>query len=715
MEINNNSSGSGGDCPSSLPRLHVRDVPVLEGKLCLGCVHDGDCLLMVDEITNECFLFCLSNSSKISLPPLREPLEDIGACVVLGSSPVNQECTVVISSLPEPEESFLLHCHPGDEEWTKLIAQDHSHMLSGSLVNCAGQLYSFSTHGRLVTVDVIDGVVQPQENIGWERSCDSPYETYLIESVGDLFLVAASAYGCPYDWPLVGVSVEAIGEDRAFLIAGRYGFSYTAVEGLVQGNCIYIVWGGYDCERLYKFCLDDMTISFQSILPHPTKDLPRGFWSVPAEIQTTEFKDSAPSIRYDTEVIVVNNFNEDEDQHATTVAPWQDLPTEMLRRWRSISNPVAQAKVWPWLMHCGRQDGTLKMFDPLQGIGYTMKVGPFNAHKRQTFRFSKDGWVIVSHGDKKVFVINPFTEEIVKLPKLPWRYLDNGISFSTMPTSPYCIFLGVGGSPRGDGIRVSTCRPNNKESEEKEAEAEEEDESEEENVSEDEEEDDESDESEYEEDDESEESEYEDEEDGNWIDHFFDTDDELFPVAHNNPVYFREEFYFLGQRGNLSVFNPGNNEWRILKKPEPIHANLTPYDEGSEACYLVELRGELIAVFHRNANEPPRVLKLNESTMAWVDIEDIGGGTLFLDYRASMAVPSPEAGHGNRIYFPRFSEDGKQAIFYDLEAKKYIPTFCGAKEPMNCVPWLVQGSRGETLTFVDVSDMSLHETVVPEV
>ncbi|KAF0900347.1 hypothetical protein E2562_030635 [Oryza meyeriana var. granulata] len=37
--------------------------------------------------------------------------------------------------------------------------------------------------------------------------------------------------------------------------------------------------------------------------------------------------------------------------------------------------------------------------------------------------------------------------------------------------------------------------------------------------------------------------------------------------------------------------------------------------------------------------------------MAWIEIEDIGGGTLFLDYRASMAMPSSEAGHGNRIYF----------------------------------------------------------------
>ncbi|KAF0900346.1 hypothetical protein E2562_030634 [Oryza meyeriana var. granulata] len=82
-----------------------------------------------------------------------------------------------------------------------------------------------------------------------------------------------------------------------------------------------------------------------------------------------------------------------------------------------------------------------------------------------------------------------------------------------------------------------------------------------------------------------------------WSEFDFENDDVLFPVARNNPVYFRGEFYFLGQKGNLAVFHPGNSKWRILNKPEPIHAKLTPYDEGREACYLVELRGELIAAF----------------------------------------------------------------------------------------------------------------------
>ncbi|BAT05685.1 uncharacterized protein [Oryza sativa Japonica Group] len=751
MEINNNFGGAVGSLPSGFGKkpwlvqaqgtetlsfvdildrsLHVRVVPDLQGKLCLGCVHGGDWLLMVDEITGGCFLFCLSNSSTISLPPLREPLGDMGACVVLGSSPLNRDCTVVITSLPEPEESFLLHCHPGDEEWTKLMVPLGSDRLFGKLVNCAGQLYSLSSFRKLLTIDVIDDALHAKIlNIEWESSCGHNFEPYIVESCGKLFVVLASLYGYPYNCPLNGVSVyrldraesmlkkvDDIGTDRAFLISGHYGFSCTAMEGLVQGNCVYIVWSGYDCERIYKFCLDDMTISLQPILAHPTEDLRRGFWSVPAGIEATELVQSAPSIHCDTEVNVLNNFNKDEDAQATIKASWQDLPIEMLelivsnlslvdrlrfpsvcKQWSSVSNPVAQAKVWPWLMHCVRQDGACKMFDPLCGVEYSMKVGPFDANERQAFRFSKDGWVIVTQSDDNIFVINPFTKEIVKLSMASGWYRFTGISFSSVPTSPDCVFLGVCSSPKGDGIKVWTCRPNEEETEDNEIYYEEETEDEErdseeneinyeEEADQDEEREAEENEINYNEEAEDEESETEED---YWSEFDFENDEVMFPVARNNPVYFRGEFYFLGQRGNLSVFNPGNNEWRILDKPEPIRADLTPYDEGKEACYMVELRGELIAVFHRNANEPPRVLKLDESKMEWVEIEDIGGGALFLDYRASIALPSSEAGHGNRIYFPKFSEDGKKAIFYDLEAKKYSPMFYGAKEPMNCV-WFV--------------------------
>ena len=129
----------------------------------------------------------------------------------------------------------------------------------------------------------------------------------------------------------------------------------------------------------------------------------------------------------------------------------------------------------------------------------------------------------------------------------------------------------------------------------------------------------------------------------------------------------------------------------MLGKPELIYAELNVFDddhEGAKFCYLVELEGDLASVFMRNAEELPRVFKLDQTKMAWVRVEDIGGAALFLDHRASFGVVSPEAGNGNKIFFPRYSEDGKQAAYYDLETKMYHPAFYGLKQPMNCV-WVV--------------------------
>ena len=57
----------------------------------------------------------------------------------------------------------------------------------------------------------------------------------------------------------------------------------------------------------------------------------------------------------------------------------------------------------------------------------------------------------------------------------------------------------------------------------------------------------------------------------------------------------------------------------MLGKPEPIYAELNVFDddhEGAKFCYLVELEGDLVSVFLRNAEEPPRVFKLDQTKMA---------------------------------------------------------------------------------------------------
>lgn len=143
-----------------------------------------------------------------------------------------------------------------------------------------------------------------------------------------------------------------------------------------------------------------------------------------------------------------------------TSRPWCDLPIELVeffvsklslvchlripavcKKWSIITNAIQAAKVWPWLMHSPTANGSgiCKFFDPLDGKDYTLEIEALLSKERQTFRFSKDGWVIILEGDDFLFMLNPFMQEVVNLPMLDDSYNFNGISFSLLPTSQDCI------------------------------------------------------------------------------------------------------------------------------------------------------------------------------------------------------------------------------------------------------------------------------------
>ncbi|KAK3123557.1 hypothetical protein QOZ80_8AG0632720 [Eleusine coracana subsp. coracana] len=580
----------------------------MQDKICMGCVYNGSWLLMLDEATSECFLLSITSPrSKISLPPLRLPSGYRGTCELLGS-PAN--FTVVMTSHPESGLHFLRYCPPGDEEWSDLLADVEGVHVSGHVVSSKGKLYVPTFPGDLIMIGVVDGTVQKQilcntreDKDAYQGSC----LRCLVGSRGCIFSVGIKYFGRPYDGSLTGIAVhrfdssdfmwrrvESIGGDCAFLISGDYGFSCTAAAGQLQGNCVYLVWSSCDRERLYKFCLDDMTISFDQILPEPTTPCTRAYWVVSDSVHAIEFKGQAlQSSIMSNEAILPHDSNKNaEEEQGTSSPPWHDIPLELLDKIAS------------------------NMFDPLCGKEYTLPVATFEtSEERHIFRSSKDGWVIVSTSleDDEIFIINPFTEDHVQPPFLDGFYRYSGVTFSSAPTSSDCIVFGACSSHSGKFLIMETWRSG----------------------------------------------------EDDWSQFGFEREAEPFPVAHSNPVYFREEFYVLGRKGNMAVFNPNDKTWRVLDKPEPIYAELHVFGddhEGAKFCYLVE--------------------------MAWVEVEDIGGAALCVDYRASFGVVSPGAGNGNRIYFPRYTEDGKRAAFYDMETKTYCPAFYGFKEPLNCV-WVV--------------------------
>ncbi|PUZ51725.1 hypothetical protein GQ55_6G211800 [Panicum hallii var. hallii] len=273
-------------------------IPEMQGKICLGCVHDGSWLLMLDEATSDCFLLSVASArAKIPLPPLRLASEYKGTCGVLGSPP---NFTVVIASHPESDDRYsLLCCRPGDGSWTDLLAgSDDAIKIDADVVAYAGKLYASTTSGDdLVAIDVAGGgVVRTQLlRTGKEAALRGTHVSHLVESCGDIFAVRIDFFGIrPFDGVVIRIvvyrldlsdwvwrRVESIGRDRAFLVSGDYALSCSAAAARLQGNCVHLVWSSCDRERLYKYCLDDMTITFDQILPEPTTPTCRAYWVVP--------------------------------------------------------------------------------------------------------------------------------------------------------------------------------------------------------------------------------------------------------------------------------------------------------------------------------------------------------------------------------------------------------------------------------------------------
>ncbi|KAJ4809967.1 F-box protein family-like [Rhynchospora pubera] len=336
---------------------------------------------------------------------------------------------------------------------------------------------------------------------------------------------------------------------------------------------------------------------------------------------------------------------------------WNELPIELVellfprlslvdclrlpsvcQGWSKASSFIRKGRVWPWLMHLPNlKYQSCKFFDPFYCEDYTLKSNAVVvARDHLALRYSKDGWVVVTEGNKRVFILNPFTDQVINLPPLPSEeYFFDGISFTSVPTIPDFILYGFYFQRCGEYVEISTWCLGEEE----------------------------------------------------WTVLAFQPSIPFFPSS-NNPVLFQGEFYCLGRKGELGVFNPELETWNVLCKPEPLYLSEPSY--GLEYCHLLELNGDLVSVFRTDETKTPlRVLKLNQSHMMWEKLEHLADMTLFVDHRNSIAITSPEKKYANKIYIPRFEggTDSKKGMFYSMDDKRYHPSMHRVEEPLTCV-WM---------------------------
>ncbi|XP_078181453.1 uncharacterized protein LOC144575216 [Carex rostrata] len=655
--------------------IEERKIPEMVGQLCLAQFEEW--LFLVSDVIDDCFLLNIYSFKKIHLPSIDEELfESLGMCI-LTSSPTSLDCTIIFFG---EEDNFLLFCHPGDKEWTEFpVDLDVTHIRT--MLKYKKKLYVV----LLNSIEIIDiaSLSTGAETTNVKTiSIDKPGHFFsfgagrlanLVESCGDLFFVRTCFHGTTQavidldifkfdetktDW----VRVDSIGDCAFFLDShGNGGQSFCAHDVRVDRNCVYHMLSCYDGKRLYKICLENQTISFKLLPEEAIQDQYYGSfnWLLPmrqsilkpelcisSETNACNIKVSKRSSRpqvkehenkkYVLSLQSVNYLPIHIMQLISEKLPFKDsgrLRT-VCKSWMNLSNPIKDERVW--LMYCPKKSGTCRMYNPFKGKQFTLNVKNLNSNEPSRLLSSKDGWILALQGYSQLCLLNPFTNDFHHLPILEYPYSYNGISISCAPNSLSCVVFALVGQPRGEFTKIITWHYGQDE----------------------------------------------------WY-HMEFHNNCPFLVADNNPVFIDGEFYCLGRLGNLGVFNPKNNTWRILDKLLPIYSDIDHALEiCSEYCYLLECNSDLISVFRAVNMDYVRIYKLDRSKMFWTQLEDLGDLTLFLDFRTSIARALSCKNYSNRLYLPRLRNETSTATFYyNMKTKMHNHDFKCLKEPYNCI-WL---------------------------
>ncbi|KAI5009151.1 hypothetical protein ZWY2020_010199 [Hordeum vulgare] len=669
------------------------DMPVLQGKRCLGV--DGSWSLMLDEVTNGCSLVSIADDDTspsaptvIALPPLPEevPKQLLFSCALSSQTPPN--CTVVLSFFTGM--TSLIHCRPGDPGWSRLpvdLPEEGDEFDGPITADRQGKVYA-TTMVSLVAADASSPTLAVERTDMWHPpSCPAHagYKCYPVACPGgDLFLVRCCNFGYPsevvdlkvFQWNRdenAWETVETIG-DRTFFV-GMFSFAVpSASEAGTQPNCIHMLHRDCGESGVYTMSLDNMTIMLSVVEGCGDDQL---FWALPTSFGLKAARSIDIPADVSNEVIQrrTAHCRREEEQEGTAASQeerqWGELDTDLLqllvskmslsdrihinvvcKQWNSNNSPIQDAKVSPLLMRIrstGRtKEDSLEIFDPVSDKKYIIRVDiPVSGLKSRTshlLHFTKNGWVIMSRGgDHMFFLVNPFKNcsdggHVIALPPLDVLGL-KGLSFSSVPGSSDFVVLAAGSTPSGKVVIVNTWRMGDEE----------------------------------------------------WKEECLSDDDAPFFMASHSPVFLDGVFYFLDINGRLGVVDPNEDEmeFRVLKKPDqPIRGSDEVHLRERECNYLVEWKGELIAIFRKNANGSVRMFKLDRSQMLWTELQGIDDATVFWD-RCNALVAVPPAGEDlcNKMILPNYNETeggGRTHAFYSFQEQCYYPSFC-VKEPMNAI------------------------------
>ncbi|XVE80383.1 hypothetical protein DITRI_Ditri14bG0135400 [Diplodiscus trichospermus] len=556
------------------------------------------------------FLLLLNpvSSESIDLPPLDlKPDQEISTASLL-SPPGNPSSLVLV--LQRKVVSFTF-CKIGDKIWTKMPAKKMDNELQ-------------------ITDDE-----------------DSDCHWYLHWSPVNLRINEITKGGINFD-NVLDIEISSLDfttmewiqlknpKNRAFFFSDNtpYALSCAANESGIAGGFVYFTLG--TDKILYSFNIEDKSISVS--LPWmnpPPRSAP--FWFVPNLLKPPCITN--PKTKIDPIVQKADRFSSHKNE--AEVRNLCDLPIDIIGliaenlylvdymnfrsvcktfklvaphiQWNETSFKLQSHSLPPWLMFADQNRSLHTFIDPNLGGKYLMGIPQCMIDF--DIRYSKEGWLLMPSKvvDESMFLYNPFANEPISLPPNANWETCHSFGFSSLPTSPGCIIVGI------SLFTVTFLRLGDEEWQ------------------------------------------------GIWRDDYGN-----FTTNHNSPVFFDGAFYFLGREGKLGVFSFYESyeddgvwtewEWDVLEKPRKPCKSF-----GHN--YLLECDGKLFSVFVDNLGESVGIFELNKTAMCWRKVRDLGNYIFFVSASSSFSMAAKIPGMENKIYFPKIK--GEEIVYYCLRTGKY--------------------------------------------
>lgn len=294
------------------------------------------------------------------------------------------------------------------------------------------------------------------------------------------------------------------------------------------------------------------------------------------------------------------------------------------RTWRSIAPPcrwrynASTTIPYPWLVLFQREKETFNFRDPRDNGAYYLTITAPELSSDCVIWFAKDDYLLVSQGERSIFVFEPLTNKRIQLPDMAEYSCMSSICVSTSPIhSENWVIFGFESSYPGSIFIYFLCSGRKK-----------------------------------------------------WVEEEVDNE-RPFRASRISPVYLDGSFYCLGQDGSLGVFKqiqPAGFSWKIFSNAQQLKFPSTP-------CWnflvSVDEEGLLLSVFVGNSGDWVHVYKRDKLESEWVKLSSLGHLMLFVNETSSLAVEAKEETMSNKIYFPFFTKSKGNNLFYSLESGKF--------------------------------------------